>query len=370
MITCKTVAQVQNPRKRSRKRTIALLALLVAITVMPPARADTVIEWSRDKDGPQKSYRVDGLQLTVSAKENNDGEGPRVDVTAPGGASTTIYGVTPSPSDYPVQLRVTRLDPAHSEADVMFGSFSGGAHCCTAIKVLSLINNTWRVADLGQWNGDGMPAPQDPSGTGKPALVFGDNAFLYAFASYAESAAPPKILRVENGKEIDVSADPVYRPLFRQSMAETKELCTKGGNGGCAAYVASAARLGLDEEAWGFMLRHYDRHSDWDMSFCGPAGNAKCASFPQALDSFLRQNGYRRAATVTPPPVPRADGASQTAMLCGRPVTYALDPTQSSRLFGIWTGAWNSSARLCGGLIVESVDADSAGATRRKRSRG
>jgi predicted aspartyl protease/uncharacterized protein YecT (DUF1311 family) len=53
----------------------------------------------------------------------------------------------------------------------------------------------------------------------------------------------------------------------------------------------------------------------------------------------------------------------ETAFLCGRPVDYSLDRSGSdSEFLGVWSGSWNNSSRLCGGLIVERVRPDGAAA--------
>ena len=52
---------------------------------------------------------------------------------------------------------------------------------------------------------------------------------------------------------------------------------------------------------------------------------------------------------------------SSSTMICGRPVSYIVDGTGATEPYrsflGVWSGAaWNS--RICGGLIVQSIDAD------------
>jgi hypothetical protein len=287
-------------------RSLLLALALCTATTIGSARADTVIEWAPGKDGPQKSYTVDRIKLTLAAGENADGESPRLDVASNDGAAITVFGAERSFPDMPVKLRVTRLDPSHSDADIMFGVFTGGAHCCMAIKVLSLIKGTWKLIDLGMWDGDEMPEPKDTNGM--ITLAFYDNAFLYAFASYAESFAPLKILRIVAGSEIDVSAAPELMQLHRENMTEARQSCLEHHNGACAAYVASAARLGMFPEAWNVMLANYDPHSDWQLEFCEVPGKDQCArsvtfdSFPRALDWFLHKNGYLSADQSRPIP--------------------------------------------------------------------
>lgn len=58
----------------------------------------------------------------------------------------------------------------------------------------------------------------------------------------------------------------------------------------------------------------------------------------------------------TPPQPVNAPVSLQTVFLCGRPVDYSLDQTGSGAGFlGVWSGSWNNSSRLCGGLIIEKV---------------
>ena len=60
-----------------------------------------------------------------------------------------------------------------------------------------------------------------------------------------------------------------------------------------------------------------------------------------------------------PPPEPAHMPTSQrSALVCGRSVDYIADEADTSRYLGVWVGNWNSSDRLCGGLIVEKIRDD------------
>jgi predicted aspartyl protease len=53
----------------------------------------------------------------------------------------------------------------------------------------------------------------------------------------------------------------------------------------------------------------------------------------------------------------KKEPSSKTAMICGKPVEYSVDEVGgSSSLVGIWTGNWNNTSRLCGGMIVQAID--------------
>jgi hypothetical protein len=84
-------------------------------------------------------------------------------------------------------------------------------------------------------------------------------------------------------------------------MAEAKEGCGGGENAVCAGYVADGVRLGRFDEAWAFMLAHYNRKDDWDypkrctariVEFQCKGMEIMPADFPQSLKWFLEDNGY------------------------------------------------------------------------------
>jgi hypothetical protein len=159
---------------------------------------------------------------------------------------------------------------------------------------------------LGSWDGDDIPIPTDISGDGTTDFVMRDNSFLYAFASYASSYAPPKVLNVVGGKIIDVSKHPAFRKLNDKEMNEAGEVCRHGAsgdqrNGACAAYVAMAARVGKLNQAWQNMLAGYDARSNWDFpTGCRIKTNDACPvgleiqfkSYPESLLYFLKESGY------------------------------------------------------------------------------
>jgi len=258
--------------------------------------------WSEQRDGKKKTYIIENLSLTFTTTQQNKDRSVRLDAVIEGGPTATVYG---APSTFPSlegTALVLRLDPENSAQDVIFGTFTGGAHCCTAIKILSFIRGSWKVIDLGEWDGDPedliASIPQVAGDDKTPVLVFNDNTFLYAFASYAESATPLQIFRLYNGNAIDVSFGKEFRDLHRRNMLENQKQCEQGNNAGCAAFVASAARIGMYRSAWDFMLIHFSRHSNWQLSFCGDPAEKRCprpitfSDYPTALHWFLTKHGY------------------------------------------------------------------------------
>ena len=101
-----------------------------------------------------------------------------------------------------------------------------------------------------------------------------DGRFNYVFASHAGSWTPPLILDISRGRVVDVSKEHRFRSLYETDFYKSKLACETGKyeedgkiydteiNGACAAYVADGVRLGRGEEAWTFMLAHYDHSND------------------------------------------------------------------------------------------------------------
>jgi hypothetical protein len=154
---------------------------------------------------------------------------------------------------------------------------------------------------MGEFDGAELLAT-DPVHDGHAVFEIPDNAFLYAFASYAASFTPLKILTVENGAVKDVSRDPRYRPAHESHLKSLiAEVPEEDVNGFLAGYVAEKSLLGEGREAWELMLGHYDRASDWGLDSCdqplGDDGNCPGKTvhrtFPEALERLLNDSGYR-----------------------------------------------------------------------------
>jgi hypothetical protein len=69
-----------------------VVALMAVLASPIRAEADTLIDWSQDKDGAQKTYTVDGVRITLSASKNSHDESPRLEVTSSDGVTTSIFG--------------------------------------------------------------------------------------------------------------------------------------------------------------------------------------------------------------------------------------------------------------------------------------
>jgi len=277
------------------------LALSLALVVATEAHGATpLIQWDGGETGKAKTYAQGGYTLTLSAKKSDGLALPRLTVNGPGMKPVTIDG-QPAGDIARAGFGTVKLSSGEKPS-VIFTSFSGGAHCCTDIVILQPKGQGWTKIELGGWNGEGISSlPRDVDGDGKVDFVLVDNRFLYTFASYADSWAPPQIFNIINAKAVDVSAEKRYAPLFRTDMEKSKTECGKGSNGACAAYAASAARTRAFDLAWKFVLSHYDRKSVWDYpTRCtGKMLDGQCKGkvqtpkdFPQSLKWFLVDNQY------------------------------------------------------------------------------
>lgn len=141
------------------------------------------------------------------------------------------------------------------EPEVVADFFTGGAHCCTYSLILRYAraraayrstrvdwgNVGYRLVDLGR--------------DGRPEFSSADDRFNYAFAAYAASAPPIRILRFERGTLVNVTrrfggavaADAArlwrfYERTRRSSFPEVRGIL--------AGYMADEYLIGGEERGW------------------------------------------------------------------------------------------------------------------------
>ncbi|MEO9169168.1 MAG: hypothetical protein ABI230_12270, partial [Aestuariivirga sp.] len=163
---------------------------------------------------------------------------------------------------------VVRLLPGAVTPQVVITNFTGGAHCCTDTTILARPpgSEAWLAIKGATLDGDGGYWFEDVTDTGTQELMSVDNAFLYAFDSYAGSFAPLHISKLSGGAIEDISQDPSMRPRLVQDLAGM-EFSAKvhpelwQSNGFLVAWVASKIRLGQGDAAWAKFMANYDRAS-------------------------------------------------------------------------------------------------------------
>lgn len=309
---------------------LAVLGVVVAVAVggentrsrslsSPPSAADPIasplpdtniegqwIEWKGDDLA--QTFRVGGYSLTVSPMIDSEAlPAAQLKIIAPDGA--VLDHQTSGASWANLTFMVVQMDAADPTRQLIVADYSGGAHCCTEVTVFERRDGRWSRSELGSWDGDVPATPKDLDNDGRKEMVFVDQAFLYAFASYAESAAPPVIKQVHQGTITTLSAERAFRPTYAAYLEEVRPDCLAGSNGACAAFVATAARLGQLDAAWAVMLGAYDQASDWDLpkacrirtkDACPPEAELTFATYPEALQWFLGKNGYASPTYIEP----------------------------------------------------------------------
>jgi hypothetical protein len=168
---------------------------------------------------------------------------------------------------------------------VLLGLQTGGAHCCTVVRAISVT-----PTGLGPVVDDdvGNPAATLSSAGDQAQIVTADNTFAYAFADFAASAMPVKVLEFFHGVFVDVTKE---RPnLLTQDATKWFNIFTENSSNGLgplAAWVADECLLGDGSSAW-TMVNQLQSHND----LSGPSGWASGAAYVQELKSFLPQHGY------------------------------------------------------------------------------
>ncbi len=180
--------------------------------------------------------------------------------------------------------------------EVIFSTYSGGAHCCTNTLVYSWGGDRFRQAETGMLDGNGGRF-EDLDQDGRLEFVTVDNAFLYAFSSYAGSYPPSLIYQLHNGKfEVVTRRYPQHLRRTLQQMFQTIRTNRNDSeiNGVLAGYVAQKILLGEYQQGWQFMLANYDRQATVGLTRYNQNGQSigQYANFPEALRYFLIRNGY------------------------------------------------------------------------------
>jgi hypothetical protein len=270
------------------------------VRTLEPGQA---FDWNADEfDAPVRLRAADMEIVVAPVRDPNGLVGPRVTVSAPGREPSVLEGDRAGLT-FPSRISVGRWDKTGA-LFVLLESYTGGAHCCTHVQAAVPKPGGFEVADLDAYDGERLARlPEDLDGDGAVDFLVTDDAFLYAFSSYAGSFPPPKVLHIVEGKAVDVSSRAGFRPLFAQAMEKARPRCEKGEPGYCAGYAAAAARAGRFAEAWPQILRFtMGKAGPGDLPTgcrvdpkdgeCPVAETIRYASYEEALKAFLARHGY------------------------------------------------------------------------------
>lgn len=291
-------------RKAPETATVVATAVITDLVLTDSVPQNQWVEWTEGETTPD--FHVAGMDIRIDPQTEDGLNLAQMTVTAPDGSKVDVRGAAKSGAAT-AQFAVVQMDTASEARQILFTSFSYGAHCCVQGYLLEHGPTGWRTIDLGMWDGERMPLPVDIDGDGKKEFSLLDQRFLYAFDSYAGSYAPSAIYAVQGADFVDVSSNAKYRSVFRAELTRAKSACEEGGSGACAGYAGIAARLGQLDAAWPIVLGNYSRQSDW--TYPAPcianhsqscAGNEAIAfeTFPESLQWFLGATGYAAASYV------------------------------------------------------------------------
>ena len=179
-------------------------------------------------------------------------------------------------------FQVRDLD-ADREPEVLIDLFTGGAHCCTYSLIYRYNPRTQTYSsDRYEWGNSGYRL-QDLDKNGIPEFQGRNDAFAYAFGSYAGSGYPLQIWQYRQGKMLDVTRQYpklVYNDAYFwwQTFQQNRNDGVEYGKGPLSAYLADKYLLGQGQDGWQKVQQAY-KGPDRQQYFTD-------------LRRFLQQTGY------------------------------------------------------------------------------
>jgi hypothetical protein len=184
-------------------------------------------------------------------------------------------------------VSITDLD-GDGEPEVILDLYWGGAHCCWYTQIYRYVEGAARYRPLVRVWGNIGYVLADFEHDGRQELVTRDDRFSYAFASFADSRWPVRILRYHLGRL--TVATPAYPAEIARDATTLWNAAMKrrrgpaSNQGIVAAWAAEQCLLGRSALAF----RKIDRLSQTGAIH----GERSRAQFEQRLRSFLRRTGY------------------------------------------------------------------------------
>ncbi len=184
---------------------------------------------------------------------------------------------------------------------------TGGVHCCGVVRAYVAPGDTAAGAITTKpiEHDFGNAFPTVGTAAGQQLLVSADDAFDYAFSSFADSATPIMLYTVKDGAFVNVTG--AHPALIRADAAQQWALLTDpstrigGMISGLAAWVADQCMLGNASAAWQTVAKYNALGK-----LAGPeTGYATGDAYVSDLEIFLADHGYCApvgAAAATPRP--------------------------------------------------------------------
>jgi len=286
---------------RPGSRLFTVAGVLAALMVQPALAQVTLMP-----DGPGTyAGGVDALDVRLDVSTDGDGAtAARLTVSMDGTAVfEKRYDDLFAMFEVPV-VQIAQIDPANGSREVFLSSYTGGAHCCNLVSaVTATASGDWTEVEIGQF--DGGPVPEnltDRNGDGAAEFMTHDGRFLYQFASYAGSYAPPLILGVRGGERVDLTAEPDFEWHVRARLDRMGEIPAAGEsrNSWLATHAATQLLLG-EPDPLARADAEYDPDVNWGLEYCRdadvaiydcPEAETAARPFPEALRLFLTETGY------------------------------------------------------------------------------
>lgn len=242
-----------------------LAAAAAALACAAPAQARTWKQLYPLQGLKSATVASEGVTVTVAAPlpcpdpcEVGDDEfaanhaDATITVTFPGTAPFVVPKDEFRSTPYGISVGIGRLAPGDAAPTVLIGGYSGGAHCCATLQVVSLVDGRPVVAVLPYKDGERLDRfPRDIDGDGTADIRWTDDSLLYQFSGHASSWQVPRIYNIAGGQPVNVSREPRYAPVFRDFARKALASCrrnTTPENGDCAAYAYAMAVLGEAED--------------------------------------------------------------------------------------------------------------------------
>jgi hypothetical protein len=215
-------------------------------------------------------------------------DGSPVVAASPCSEDGCIYAAS-GKRDTPLQL--VDLD-ADGEPEVLVDAFTNGAHCCALTEILRFDGATYAPFEAA-WGNLGYDL-KDLDGDGRPEFVTADDAFSYAFSSFAGSFHPPLVLDYDvtaKGSFSDVTRR--FPALARKNAKDALHTLARARRqhfetlGAVSAYVADLYLLGRGREVRPYLARARKRGDLRNATGGAPR------SFDRQLLAFLHKQGYR-----------------------------------------------------------------------------
>jgi hypothetical protein len=285
-----TVPDVSRLRRLLPAVLLALLALpLPAAGAQEPAKTETAAAGAVSatftyRDVGHGQWKDLRLQITRGGAPAYDG--------VPGGEACKAPYCAPDTFRGSPALKVADID-GDGEPEVLVDLFTGGAHCCVLAQVLRWDGTAYATTqrDFADFGYTLQPA----AAPGAPAIfATGDARFAYAFASFADSAFPVRLLTLTAGVWKDVTGahpDALQADATRWMKRYRQRRNGKVSLGMLAAWAADEYRLGHATKVKAFLATEL-RAGRLQGDRYWPRGKA----FVTTLERRLRVWGYAAGA--------------------------------------------------------------------------